>query len=86
MLGSNFIHDHNLYQLVGNGILGANWTADATDKSGDPKFVDAAGGNYQLSAGSPALNMGTTLGYTLDLLGAAVPSGSGPDAGAYEKH
>jgi hypothetical protein len=45
----------------------------------DPKFVDAATGNYQLQAGSPAIDMGTTLPpYTNGYVGSA------PDLGAFE--
>lgn len=51
---------------------------------GDPHFVDARGGDFHLTAGSPAIDQG------LPLAGAAPPgmdvsySGSAPDVGAWE--
>jgi hypothetical protein len=45
----------------------------------DPKFVNTAGGDYQLQAGSPAIDMGAMLPpYTNGYMGAA------PDLGAFE--
>jgi hypothetical protein len=45
----------------------------------NPMFVNAAGGNYQLQAGSPAIDMGVLLPpYTNGYVGSA------PDLGAYE--
>jgi methionine-rich copper-binding protein CopC len=49
----------------------------------DPKFVDAQTGNYQLSAGSPAIDSGITYLPT-DFLGVTRPQGSATDMGAYE--
>ena len=85
-LDANFIHDHNLFQILTGGMTGENWSAGATEKLGDPLFVDPSAGNFQLGAGSPAIDLGTELGYSSDLLGTAVPPGSAPDAGAFEKH
>jgi hypothetical protein len=45
----------------------------------DPKFVDPAGGNYQLQAGSPAIDMGAMLPPYTDGY-----KGSAPDLGAFE--
>lgn len=54
----------------------------------DPHFVNAANGNYRLSAGSPAINFGfnTPPGglRPVDLDGAPRPFGGIADAGAYE--
>jgi len=54
----------------------------------DPVFIDAANGNYRLSAGSPAINTGSnspTGGLrTFDLDGSPRPFGSIADIGAYE--
>ena len=51
----------------------------------DELFVDPAGYDYHLKAGSPAINAGTLLGdVTDDLEGNARPVGPTHDAGAYE--
>ncbi len=50
----------------------------------DPGFVDLDGGDYHLTSGSPAINAGTDLGYTLDIEDNAVPNDGAPDIGAFE--
>jgi len=55
--------------------------------NGDPLFEDAAGGDYTLVRGSPAINKGADLDWTkddLDLAGASRLQCSGVDMGAYE--
>ena len=83
-LGSSFVHDHNLFGLVGDASLGDNWAANTTEKTTDPRFIDAAAGNYQLTSDSPAIAMGKNLGYLTDLSGASVPMDTPPDVGAYQ--
>lgn len=51
----------------------------------DPKFVNPASGDYHLLSGSPAIDKGKNLGYTVDIAGVAVPQSAAPDIGAYEK-
>ncbi|WP_304516348.1 alpha/beta fold hydrolase [Cohnella sp. CFH 77786] len=54
-----------------------------------PQFVDAAGGNYRLQSGSPAVDPGTDLsgqGATFDFDGVSRPQGLGFDVGAFESH
>ncbi len=56
---------------------------------GNPKFTNAASGNFSLQAGSPAIDLYTqtpnsTVAITADYTGAPRPVGAGYDAGAYE--
>lgn len=52
----------------------------------DPLFVNAGANNFYLQAGSPAINVGPTLGapYNVDYAGTARPQGIAYDLGAYE--
>lgn len=53
----------------------------------DPRFLDAAGGDYRLAADSPALGLGRLADLVTsetDLLGVTRPAGAAPDLGAYE--
>jgi len=55
--------------------------------SADPRFVDAAGGDFQLAENSPCLGAGDPAGApALDLAGETRPrpAGSAPDLGAFE--
>ncbi len=61
----------------------------SSSKTVDPRFVNAAGGDLRLAAGSPAIDAGTSeslnRGYRTDLDGGAVPQGAAVDMGAYER-
>ncbi|MFN6946081.1 MAG: discoidin domain-containing protein [Cytophagaceae bacterium] len=53
----------------------------------EAQFVNPGSGNYQLKAGSPAIDAGKNVasyGITFDLAGNARPAGAGFDVGAYE--
>lgn len=50
----------------------------------NPLFVDVTNNDYRLQSGSPAINAGASLGYSLDFAGTTVPQGSAPDMGAFE--
>ena len=51
----------------------------------DPLFLDPAGGNYHLRAGSPAVDAGIAVGgLTWDIDGDPRPLGTGYDIGADE--
>lgn len=61
---------------------------DSTSKIADPRFVNAANGDFRLRSDSPAINMGVeyNAGFktSYDLAGNLVPQGGKLDAGAYE--
>ena len=79
---SGFTHTNNLYFLAGGTVLG--YTLAAGEAIGDPQFVNLAGRDFHLKVGSPAINKGGNLSYTLDFEKKPVPSGSSPDMGSYE--
>ncbi len=75
-----------------NTIVGTSWTQNhnicgsGCASSSDPLFVNEAGGNLHLSAGSPAIDAGATIGtITSDIEGNLRPQGSAYDIGAYER-
>jgi hypothetical protein len=72
----NVVYQYNIFY---NGIIS---TAGTNNLTADPLFVDIASANFQLSAGSPAINAAnTSYAPAHDLLGVARTS---PDMGAYE--
>ena len=80
---SNLVFQDAMYDF----LLNSGSVATATVKAA-PQFVNyqrAGGGDYHLSAASPAVDKGDAAGApTTDLDGAARPSGAGFDIGAYE--
>jgi hypothetical protein len=72
---SLYSHSYNLYY----NSSGPSETGLLTS---DPLFTDVTSNIYTLRATSPAINTGTSLGYTTDFAGTAVSSP--PDRGAYE--
>ncbi|MGO9972231.1 MAG: choice-of-anchor Q domain-containing protein [Solirubrobacteraceae bacterium] len=70
--------------LVMNSLIsGPDWAGSNGNINGDPLFADEPGGDYHLTAGSPAINTGTTTGAPLDDFDGALRD-STPDIGAYE--
>jgi hypothetical protein len=65
------------------------WQALGYDPHGvnaDPQFTDASGGNYSLSATSPAVGHGAALAdVSVDNAGTARPQGAAYDIGAFER-
>lgn len=79
-LGGNVVEDYNLF--FGNSINKFGSISGGThDVSGDPKFVNAAGDNYHLGAGSAAVDAGADVGVYSDTDGQARPFGAGYDIG-----
>lgn len=75
-----------------DGFLGEFGAADpgasGNNIPDDPRFVDAAGGDFQLNNGSPAINSGGTTTFMglpqFDIVGNPRFVGPRPDMGAYE--
>lgn len=85
----NLIRDNLFYGNPAGDLASGSVAAGLTytgNLVADPLFVNRQGGNYRLSAGSPALGRAVP-SYSLssDLDGAARPLGGGPDLGAYER-
>jgi len=70
-----YSHSYNLY-------YSSSGPSETGSKTGNPLFADVANNNYMLQSGSPAINAGTNLGYTLDIMGR--PIVGAPDMGAFE--
>jgi hypothetical protein len=86
---NNFPGEDCQNQVWYGGTLSYNLTEVAypgvMNKIGDPKFVDAANGNYTPGPGSPALDSGNPDDAPpLDFLGTKRPVGAAPDIGAIE--
>jgi hypothetical protein len=89
-LGTRNQYLNNLLLRNGSTFTGVS-AGTAGTLTSDPKFVNyqkngvAAGGNYHLQVGSPAINAGTSTGApTVDMDGATRPSGGKVDIGPYE--
>jgi hypothetical protein len=67
-----------------NITKGAGESLKEGEKIGDPLFVDFKNRDLRLRPGSPAVDAGIDLGYTLDFENKPIPSGKAPDMGAYE--
>lgn len=90
-IGLDFSGDaDNDFTLEYNDVWGhtTEYSGDATPGTGsmslDPLFVNPDADDYTLQFGSPALDAGTDLGYTIDLLGDSRPQGGGYAMGTYE--
>jgi predicted outer membrane repeat protein len=82
-MGGAVYEDYNLFFLP-DALDKASAVGGAHDVAGDPLFVNPAGDNYHLAAGSPAIDTGANVGVATDLDGVTRPQGNGYDIGAYE--
>ena len=79
---SGYSHDHNIFYFMQSRTqLGTS--LGTGDKLADPQFVNPAG-DFNLRAGSPAIDAGVDLGYSKDFDNKSVPAGRAPDIGAFE--
>jgi hypothetical protein len=84
----NFTHSNNLYYMVNmvNGS-GVGYSLGTGERTGNPVFVNLAGGDYHLQLTSPAIDAGMDLGYTKDIENHPVPQAVSSliaDMGAFE--
>ncbi len=92
--GGTWHTDHNLFGQAASALVryaGVTYNTlaayqatgrDLNSISADPLFVNASAGNYQLAAGSPAIDAGANTGVTADIDGIAIYGAT--DIGCYE--
>jgi hypothetical protein len=81
--GTGGVEDYNLVYGFGSAAV-SGFTLGANSLTDDPKFVDAASGDFSLLDISPAIDAGADLGYTTDFAGNTVFNGTAPEIGAFE--
>lgn len=83
--GSNITIGNNMVaKMNGFGALSGFSEANGIN-GGDPRFVNAAGNDFHLQSGSPAIDRGVTLpGFAYDFDGVTRPQGAAWDMGAFE--
>ena len=72
------------YTMAQFGAYQAEQAKEPNSMTAVPGFVDAAKGDYHLTAGSPCVDAGTDVGIETDFESNAAPQGPRPDIGAYE--
>jgi hypothetical protein len=77
-------HVGNLYWRWDGSSIGSISSKGSSEVFANPLFVNAAGRDYRLQPGSPAIAMGASLGYATDFAGTPIPTGSAVDVGAYQ--
>lgn len=85
---TGFVADYNYVagsRTAGDIGSGSGFNEAHGVNGGDPRFVNTAGNNFHVLAGSPAINAGTTItGFNYDVNGTARPQGPSWDIGPYE--
>ena len=86
VMGSHFVHDHNVFWFSGNGKIesAGNGSLAASELIADPQFVDFANRDLRLKSTSPARDKAASASYAVDLVQTTVPTSGTADIGAYE--
>jgi predicted outer membrane repeat protein len=83
--GGTVFENYNLFFGNITNTFGTFLTGSGTKNViGDPKFVNAASGNYHLQFGSAAIGRAINVGVNIDLDGNSRPGITGFDIGAYQ--
>jgi Ca2+-binding RTX toxin-like protein len=81
--GDKVIYYNDVFSSVSS--LASSFGKEVHGVQADPRFVNAAAGNYALQSNSPAIDKGAFIaGLTDDVTGAPRPQGTGFDIGPYE--
>lgn len=72
---SNLTQSHNLI---------VNAEAPEGSFTGEPRFNDPDENDFSLKETSDAIDVGTDMGLSFDIVGVSIPQGSAPDVGAFE--
>ncbi len=80
--GGSFIHENNVYGLLGAAGVGVG--LGPNERIADPMLADVNAKDFHLRPESPAIGRGRNLGYTADFDGVPVPQDAPPDIGAYQ--
>jgi hypothetical protein len=82
------IISNNLYYTVSGELIIGNEGPGVNYITGDPLLFNYANAenaeDFKITASSPAIDAGISLGYTLDFNDTKIPKGSNPDIGAFE--
>jgi parallel beta-helix repeat protein len=82
---SSIVQNNIVFGNASNRIYSDGTAQIDTNLFNNPAFVNAAGNDFRLQAGSPAIDTGVAISATaLDFVGVPRPQGGGYDVGAYE--
>ena len=81
------VENHNLYWNSAGApfVQIQGFSLSSSSRLVNPRFVAAGNGNFRLQSGSPAVDAGAIVGWTIDLDKRAVPQALMPDLGGYER-